>query len=262
MRIAAVNTFLAPNFSALKNNKSSNNTKNTNNDYQLPNYKLSFGMSKAAINRRRSGLNYETKEEIQNAAKEMTSPRYGTEDVYNRMDMLVKKFNDNKDALKYIFECSDIKDTPVGANLAVAYLWALRDNRDEQEWANGEWKKFFTEVLCDTKNQSGQTIPQIFANNALVLNEVFDAADNHPDILYAILTNTDDDGISLGGHVAYNMNNSAYNLLNEKIYNLAWHDQSLSLSDAIHLLDINRHVLDKGNAKLLKSLLNEDFNRF
>jgi len=58
MRIAAVNTFLAPNFSALKNNKSSNNTQNTNNDYQLPNYKLSFGMSKAAINRRRSGLNY------------------------------------------------------------------------------------------------------------------------------------------------------------------------------------------------------------
>ncbi len=169
MRIAAVNTFLAPNFSALKNNKSSNNTQNTNNDYQLPNYKLSFGMSKAAINRRHSGLNYETKEEIQNAAKEMTSPRYGTEDVYNRMDMLVKKFNDDKDALKYIFECSDIKDTPVGANLAVAYLWALRDNRDEQEWANGEWKRFFTSVLCDTKNQTGQTIPQIFANNALVL---------------------------------------------------------------------------------------------
>jgi len=256
MRIEAVRAFTSNN--NLKNAAltKQNTAKQTQNAYKLPNYAVSFGMAKAKINfSHNSAYEIEKKAEIQEAVEKSLL----LDDSMEILEGLVQKYADDKDALKYIFESSDIEDDETGENFAAAYLCALRNNAEEQDWEKGEWNQFMTELLCDSKNQTGKTIPHIFASNALMLEAVFSAADDHPDILYEILTSTDSQGASIGTKAAYSGDKGAFKLLNEKLYYLAGHNKSLSTSEALYLLDTNKDVLDKANKRLMDSLLNNEF---
>lgn len=260
MRIQAIGAFCAPNFSKATVNKALSNTQNNDNNFKLPGYDISFGMSKAQINHHYSTLDHDTKEEIKEAVLDIEELDSNVETKFGHINMLVRKFQDDNNALKYIFEASNIQDTPEGASFAVAYLWALRENSDENEWSKGAKNKFFTNLLCESTNQTGYTIPQIFSKNALVLKNVFNVVDNHPDALYAILANTDSEGVSIGSHAAYSGDDELYKLLNEKIYYVAGQDKSIDTNDAIYLLGTNKDILDKTNGRLLKSFLNKDFS--